>query len=260
MHNTMGLVVVLGCCLGAACAEEETVKIEVLEPSFSIENNLPKLKCKLKVEKSTLLGVEILRAGITRWTDDQGTNLGTKDAQEFNGEASVSTEGSDADLLVRIQGKHKPAGGAKSMSLEGELPVALASDLQEGESKDVLLKAGSAFKVGPYTFKIAKTETSKAMFNFEIQEVLLVSFTFDSPRQIARSDFLKELKFITAEGKEQPSKQKSFQGSFKSGGEHKITVAIAPTDKPLTVKWAVYGKLRVQQVPLKLTGPVEAAK
>lgn len=64
-----------------------------------------------------------------------------------------------------------------------------------------------------------------------------MTFTFDSPTQLTSSDFLKEFKFIAGDGKPHASSQKNFQGSFKSGGEHRLTIATLPSEQPLTLKW-----------------------
>jgi hypothetical protein len=83
-----------------------------------------------------------------------------------------------------------------------------------------------------------------------------VDFAFDAPQQHTGFDLFKEFKFIGADGKEWKSKQKNFQGSFKGGGEHRLTVAVLPTDQPLTLKWAVYGKIETVVVPLKHEGRI----
>jgi hypothetical protein len=142
------------------------------------------------------------------------------------------------------------------MEFAGEIPVRVGLDLKEGETKDVVLKAGAAFDVGPYAFKIKKLEKAKDSFDFKIQDILRVEFSFDAPQQHTGFDLFKELKFIGADGKEWPSKQKNFQGSFKGGGEHRLTVAFLPTDAPLTLKWAVYGRIETVVVPLKHAGPI----
>lgn len=230
--------------------------VEVVSPKFSLQQGKPRLDFKLKVGEGTLLGIDILKAGVSSWSDDKGTTLGLKDAKAFYGDASVMTQGSGADFVATVQGKHAPAEGATSMDFAGEMPVRVGLDLTEGETKDVVLKTGAAFDVGPYAFKVKKLEKAKDSFDFKIQEVLRVEFSFDAPQQHSGFDLFKELRFIAANGKEWPSKQRNFQGSFQGGGEHRLTVAFLPTDQPLTLKWAVYGKIATVVVPLKHAGPI----
>ena len=230
--------------------------VEILSPAFSVAQGKPRLNFQLKVGEGTLLGVDILKIGVSSWTDDQGTRLGVKDAKQFYGEAAMMTQGSGADLVATLSGKHAPAAGAKTMSIEGEVPVRIGLDFSEGEAKDVVLKPGAAFDVGPYAFKIAKLEKAKDSFDFKIQEVLRVDFTFDAKTQLTSFDFLKVFQFVGADGKEWKSRQRNFQGSFSGGGEHKLTIATLPTDQPLTVKWAAYGKIETVVVPLKHSGPI----
>lgn len=230
--------------------------VEIVSPQFVVQQGKPQLRFKLKLGEGTLLGIDLLKAGVSSWSDDKGTTLGLKDAKAFYGEASVMTQGSGADLVATVQGKHTPAEGATSMDFTGEMPVRIGLDLKEGETKDVVLKPGAAFDVGPYAFKIKKLEKAKDSFNFKIQDILRAEFSFDAPQQHTSFDLFKELKFFGADGKEWPSKQKNFQGSFQGGGEHRLTVAFLPTDQALTLKWAVYGKIETVVVPLKHAGPI----
>ena len=246
--------------IGIALALLLAQDVEILAPEFLVQQGKPQLRFKLKLSEGTLLGVDLLKAGVTSWTDDQGTTLGLKDPKEFYGDASVSTQGSGADLVVQILGKTPPAAGAKSMSIDADIPLRIGSELQEGEAKEVELKPGASFEVGPYAFKVAKIETARDSIDFKLQEIRRVTFSFDSPRQLTTFDVLKEFKFLTEDGKVHPSAQRNFQGSFKEGGEHRLTVALVPFEGPLTVKWAVYGKIEGLTVPVKHEGPIGTAK
>lgn len=230
--------------------------VEVFALEFKVQEGKPQLRCKLKAKEGVLLGVDILKAGVSRWADDRGTSLGLKDAKAFYGDASVMTESFGADLGVTVSSKLKAADGAASMSFEGELPVRVGLELQEGEAKEVELTPGSTFAVGPYTFKVKKAEKLRDSLDFKIQDIQRVTFAFDAPRQLTGFDVLKIFKFFDADGKERKSAQRNFQGSFQGGGEHLLTVAILPTERPVSVKWAVYGRIESVLVPLKHEGAI----
>ena len=129
-------------------------------------------------------------------------------------------------------------------------------DFREGEAKDVALKPGASFEAGPYAFKVKNVEKAKDSLDFKIQEVHRVTFAFDVPVQLTSMDFLKALKFLGADGKEVKHSRKNFTGSFQGGGEHRLSIVILPVDGPLTVQWAVYGRIQTVLVPLKHEGPI----
>lgn len=238
---------------GAAAPE-----VALAEPAFSVANGKPELSAKVVVTRGDLLGADFQRFGITSWKDDKGTDLGSKDPNTFYGNVVPMTTRSGADTLLVLSGMKAPEAGATSMSIEGTLPFHVGTDLREGVSKGVKLAAGTAFDVGPYTFKIARIEPTRELFGFERADGLLVHFTFNSPVQLKEASFLKEFTFLDATGKEQASRKKNFMGSFKDGGEHRLSWAVLPAQGPLDVRWAIYGKIVSVSVPLKHSGPIRA--
>lgn len=248
---------------GVARAGDEPAKeadkapgIEMLEPAFSAPGGKARLTFKVKVNGGVLLGTELLKLSVTKWTDDKGTDLGSKDASAFYGDVTCMTSGSGDGTEVTLAAKTGPAAGAATMSIEGALPFAVGLDLQEGQAKDVKIEQGASFKVGPYDFKIVKIEPTRDLLGGAIAEGQRVTFSFDSPVQLRSFDFLKSFAFATADGKEHPSAMKNFVGSSSKGGEHTLSVSMLPSDAPLTVNWALYGKIESLTLPLKHSGPI----
>lgn len=253
------LAVNLFLCISSPAGDAAAGQVTLAEPAFSIANGKPQMRCKIVVADGTLLGAELLRFGVTSWKDDQGTDLGAKDPKAFYGDVTGMTMGTGADTVMQLTGKNKPAEGAKTMSIEGSIPFKIGLGLQEGVTKDVTLKVGTAFKVGPYTFKVAKIEPTKDLLGGDLVDGQLIGFTFDSPVQLADFNSFKEFAFVDAAGKEHPSSMKNFMGSFKKGGEHKVSLAVLPPKGPLNVRWAVFAKIAEVTVPLKHSGPIEKA-
>jgi len=240
-------------------AGEAAGKVTLAESTFKIVNGKAQMQFKPTVAGGTLLGAELLKFAVTSWKDDKGTNLGTKDPKAFYGDVMAMTSGSGADTVMQLTGKHKVADGAKTMSIAGSIPFKVGMGLQEGITKNVTLKVGSAFKVGPYVFKVAEIEPTKDLIGGELVDGQLVSFTFDSPVQLTDFESFKTFTFLDAAGKEHPSSRKNFMGSFKKGGKHEVSFAMLPPKGPLSLRWAVFAKVAVVTVPLKHTGPISKA-
>ncbi|MCK6471347.1 MAG: hypothetical protein L6R28_06345 [Planctomycetes bacterium] len=236
-------------------AKDAAPAVEMLEPAFSAPGGKARMTFKVKASGGVLLGTEILKLSVTKWTDDKGTDLGTKDASAFYGNVTCMTSGSGNETEVTLAAKTGPATGAATMTLEGALPFTLGLDLQEGQAKDVKIEQGASFKVGPYDFKVVKIEPTKDMLGGAITEGQRVTFSFDSPVQLRSFDFLKTFTFATADCKAHPSALKNFVGSSSKGGEHTLSVALLPSEAPLTVNWAVYGKMETCTLALTHSGP-----
>lgn len=230
--------------------------VEMVEPAFSAPGGKARMTFKVKASGGVLLGTEILKLSVTKWTDDKGTDLGTKDASAFYGDVSCMTSGSGGETEVTLSAKTGPAAGSASMSLEGALPFTIGLELQEGQAKDVKIEQGATFKAGPYDFKIVKIEATKDMLGGAIADGQRVTFSFDSPVQLRSFDFLKTFTFAKADGKEHPSAMKNFVGSSSKGGEHTLSVSMLPSDAPLTVNWALYGKIESRTLTLNHSGPI----
>lgn len=235
---------------------DQAPAVEMLEPAFSAPGGKARMTFKVKTTGGVLLGTEILKLSVTKWTDDKGTDLGTKDASAFYGNVTCMTSGSGDETEVTLAAKTRPAAGAATMSLEGALPFTVGLDLQEGQAKDVRIEQGASFKVGPYDFKVVKIEPTKDLLGGSITEGQRVTFSFVSPVQLKGFDFLKTFTFAKADGKEHPSAKRNFVGSSSKGGEHTLIVAMLPSEAPLTVTWAVYGKMETRTLALKHSGPI----
>lgn len=262
--RAISMVVAVGACLGffAPAAEEKKASepVTLAEPVFSVSNERPQLSFKVVVTDGALLGAELLRFGVTSWKDDKGTDLGTKDPKAFYGDVQPSATGSGGDYVVQLTGKNKPADGATTMSIEGTVPFKIGSDLREGVAKGVVLKEGTTFDVGPYPFRIVKIAPHKDLLGSDIVECQLVSMTFNAPVQLKDFSFIKEFTFLNADGTTHASEMRNFMGSFKDGGEHKLSIAVLPSQNPLDLRWAVYGRIAVVSVPLNHSGPVAGTK
>ena len=169
------------------------------------------------------------------------------------------TRWAEKDVVVTVNGKHPPAAGAKRMTIKGVVQLVQGIGLRSGQKKGFVLKKGSKLKAGPYTFVVDKVETSQDVMGFDgLVDVYSVTMKFHHRKQLKTVDFIKELKFFDAGGKEIGSSMKSFMGTFEGGGEHTLTWLIKKTSTAkYVVKWTVFAKVVEFKVPLRHSGPIE---
>jgi hypothetical protein len=189
----------------------------VLKPDKAwTEKNGTCLKAQLGINEGTILEWELLKAEITRFEDNVGTELGKKDKTEFYGSAGmrVQTLPEGKKFEITFDAKGAPRDTATAVSVRCMVPFWYATKKESGTVESITLAEGSTFKVGGIEMKIASIEERKNYKGKQEQQVD-VTFTVEGPWV---DEIFAEMKFTDPEGKDVEWRQSIITGAIPKTG------------------------------------------
>jgi hypothetical protein len=189
-----------------------------------------------------ILGVDRQGSKVTSCVDDKGTDLTKAPKDTFPVEwvgfgERIGPDGKVVVLQTRVAGV--PATGASKITLKGTISLYCGKEEKSVEKKDMEIKAGAKFEVGPITIQPPQ---------FGGGPNTSVSLTMDLPR-------LKSVKFFDADGKELTAFGSTTPGRIGFGEKVQYQYAWFFDKKhdKLTAKIVYFDKVEKVSVPLELS-------
>jgi len=197
----------------------------------------------LVVPKGRILHFDALASQLSKFTDDKGLDLGSKQAgavvaageTQFYGYPEISKDGKA--VIVDITSKKVPGKGAGKVSAEGNLVLWVGLEKKAFEKKDFQIKAGSKMTVGKLNLSLTKIakDGDKLSITFE--------FEFAAGWNPIAAFEVKDAKGVVVKTK--PS------GDFPVANKWKVTYSLARQIDVATINLTLWTKYSEKKIPFK---------
>ena len=242
-------------------APVEVVGVQIIEKAYGPGDNnklVPfnsfktglEIALGFTVKDSGIISIDGDGSVLTKFTDDKGTNLITK---EFGREGfgSFPRQSEDGKYgLISVTSSKLPAEGATKVMATGKIAVTTATTKKTERTKVIALKKGAAFTLGKINFKISD-------FDADDDSVKLTFETSDSLEALA------EVRFI-GEGNAKLEADNNGSGSFGFGGKKTYSKSYSIKGKAanIIVEGDMWQDAKKVEIPfdLSVTLPVSTSK
>lgn len=190
-----------------------------------------------------LLKPDTKKCRITKFTDDKGTDLLRKaeKPQPFAPAPGIwpfPKVSSDARACVlEVKSPRRPAGGATSLRLEGELELNVGTGRVTAKQPGVALEKGTDFTVGTATFRIQKA--GKPGFGDEPLAIDL--------KMPAETEKIVKIRFLDDAGEEIESRRSA---TMRFGSQRTWTYSLKKAAEKCTVELTSWKELSTVKVPV----------
>ena len=204
------------------------------------------MKVAVHLDDKPLLSVDPQASRFTKWTDDQGTDLGVGAPTGFfhwvDMDARFGDDQPDDVAVLTIKTKSLPAPASKRVSFEGVIVMNSASEL-ETDSADVTLETGAKFEIAGLEIEVTAVE-EEDWGHTKLQ----LEFT-----SMTDMDAIQAIRFLGADG-EVIEHEDMGSGSMGFGGKVTYTQNYGLKDVVKTVKIEAdsFAKIEKVEIPIAI--------